>query len=346
MGNYIDNSKMKKISVKASRCLLLILILATKISHAFLIPSSTTAQSTSKSSVHQVAPLLAVRVSNETEAPQAELAASPKQRISMTGLAAKQALDDDRDFERVTDAKFLERNKRWIVLVDDEEAIRLAVGDYLYDQGYQVTACADADSFLDVCQKTVGLDGGASPQPVPDAIVSDVRMPGKDGLELLGLIRSDARLSRVPVILLTAKGMAADRVAGYQAGANVYLPKPFAPEELLSILDNSIQRRQQMTSNKAGSLIDLKQEMASIKEIMKKNAGGVVKRTNVYLTLVEREVLDLLCNGYTNKEIAEERGVSIIGVNRMIQKLYTVTETETRTELVRWAMKTGYVSKR
>ena len=292
---------------------------------------------------------LTAQVSNETEAPPVEVTASssskgsPEQRITKAGASVKDAADRDADFERVKDTKFLERNKRWVVLVDDEEAIRLAVGDYLYDQGYQVTACADAEAFLDVCQPS---DNQEQPVVVPDAIISDVRMPGRDGLELLGLIRADERLSRVPVILLTAKGMAADRIAGYQAGANVYLPKPFDPEELLSILDNTIQRRQQMTNQKAGSLIDLKQEMASIKEIMKQNSNRVVQKTNVYLTLMEREVLELLCKGYTNQEIADKRGVNIMGVNRVIQKLYTTTGTETRTQLVRWAMKTGYVPKR
>lgn len=261
---------------------------------------------------------------------------------------------------KMRNAKFLERNKHWVVLVDDEEAIRLAVGDYLYDQGYQVTACADADAFLDICQRGLADAGdgsaaaaaesenaksGSMPIRVPDLIVSDVRMPGKNGLELLSLIRADHRLSRVPVILLTAKGLAADRVAGYKAGANVYLPKPFEPQELLSIIDNSIQRRKQMTSQK-GSLVDLKQEMNSIKEIMKRNAETVVQKTNVYLTLVEREVLEMICKGYTNQEIATERGVKVMGVTRVIQKLYDVTKTETRTELVRWAYKTGYVSKR
>lgn len=268
--------------------------------------------------------------------------------------------DDESFVQKVGDAKFMERNKHWVVLVDDEEAIRLAVGDYLYDQGYQVTACADADAFLDVCQrgklssKSADPDGSSSssssksnniPPKIPDVIVSDVRMPGLNGLELLALIKADSRLSRVPVILLTAKGMTADRVAGYKAGANVYLPKPFAPEELLSIVDNSIQRRRQMTSQK-GSLVDMKQEMTDIKEIMKRNAETVVQKTSVYLTLVEREVLGMVCEGFTNKEIASERGVNVMTVIRVVQKLYIETETETRTELVRWAYKTGYVSKR
>jgi DNA-binding NarL/FixJ family response regulator len=217
--------------------------------------------------------------------------------------------------------------------------------------GYQITACADADAFLEVCSDRRENENDNTNNhnyllpPTPDAIVSDVRMPGKDGLELLKLIRADERLSRVPVILLTAKGMTADRIAGYKAGANAYLPKPFDPAELLSILDNSIERRKQMANNQKGGLIDLKLDMESIKDIMRRNGEKVVQQTNVYLTPVEREVLELLCRGYTNKEIAEERGVNLTGVNRTIQKLYKVTNTETRTELVRWAFKTGYVSK-
>jgi len=255
---------------------------------------------------------------------------------------ASRGEDGDSGDNKIKDPKFLERGKRWVIIVDDEEAIRLAVGDYLYDKGYQVTACADADSLLEVCAKP--RSDGELPA-IPNAIISDIRMPGKDGIELLGLIRADERLERVPVILLTAKAMVQDRVAGYRAGADVYLPKPFDPDELLSIIDNSIQRRQQM-SGKNGNLKDLKQDMETIKQIMRKNSVGLVKKTDVYLTDAERDVLELICKGYSNSEIAAERGVGIMRINRMLQKIYLETATQTRTELVRWAIDTGYVSAR
>jgi DNA-binding NarL/FixJ family response regulator len=139
--------------------------------------------------------------------------------------------------------------------------------------------------------------------------------------------------------------MAQDRIEGYKAGADAYLPKPFDPYELLSIIDNIIQRRQQM-SGKHGNLMDLKQDMENIKQTMRRTSANMVKKTDVYLTNVERDVLELICKGYTNAEIAEERGVGIIGINRMIQKLYLETQTRTRTELVRWAITTGYVPAR
>jgi DNA-binding NarL/FixJ family response regulator len=250
---------------------------------------------------------------------------------------------DDPDPDKPLDRKFLERNKRWVILVDDERAIRLAVGDYLYDKGYQVTACADADAVFEVTTST------ASQRPtnstIPDAIISDIRMPGKDGIELLRMIRDDPLLKQVPVILLTAKGMTKDRIVGFQAGADAYLPKPFNPEELLSILDNLILRRQQMQGERS-DLDELKQNMEDIKLLMKQNAQDLVKDTDVYLTLAERQVLELLCKGYTNAEIAAEKGISVKSVPSTITRLYQKTNTFTRTALVRWALQTGYISKR
>jgi DNA-binding NarL/FixJ family response regulator len=235
-----------------------------------------------------------------------------------------------------TDKKFLQRHKYWIILVDDEDSIRQSVGDFLYDSGYQVTACADAAAAMEVCQNEYNN--------LPDVIVSDVRMPGTDGIALLKQIRKDKRLQRVPVILLTAKGLTADRIEGYKAGADAYLSKPFNPVELLSIVDCAILRRRQMVGTKVG-LAELKQEIAAIKHIMKQNGANVVKKTDVYLTPVEREVLTLVCKGYTNNEIAAERGVNVVGVSLHLTKLYIKSETKTRTELVRWAFQTGYVSK-
>jgi DNA-binding response OmpR family regulator len=248
----------------------------------------------------------------------------------------------DPEFEKTKDERFRERNKRWLVLVDDEESIRMAVGDFLYDQGYKVTACADANALVEV----VSTPPQEHKLPmVPDVIISDIRMPGRDGLELLQYVRGNKRLERVPVVLLTAKAFTSDRIEGYNAGADVYLTKPFDPEELLAIVDNLITRRQQMTGSK-GRLAELQEELANIKQILKINGANLVQRTNVYLTLNEREVLQLVCDGKMNSEIAQTREVTPERIAGILQQLYFKTETRTRTELVRWALKTGYVSKR
>ena len=245
------------------------------------------------------------------------------------------------DFAEQMDRKFVERAKNWIVLVDDDEGTRTAVGDYLYDQGFEITACADAEALLQVCRNA--RSPGELPR-VPDIIVSDIRMPGTDGIQLLEQIRADERLKRVPVVLLTAKALTQDRIAGYRAGADAYIPKPFDPDELVAILDNRIARKKQQ--NAKSNLWELRQGLLDIKELMKQNKAHVVQKTDVYLTLTEREVLELLSEGLTNSEIAQERNVSVAHVTNIINRMYAKTEVETRTQLVRWAIQTGYVPPR
>lgn len=246
--------------------------------------------------------------------------------------------DEEQAEEEILDTRFLQRNQYWTVLVDDEESIRVAVGDYLYDEGYQVTACADAAALL---EDVLPNDGTSR---LPDAIISDIRMPTTDGLQLLTRIRQNPFWARIPVILLTAKGLTADRVAGYQAGADAYLTKPFDPEELLSLLDNLILRRKQLVDNTTSGLTELQQQLAGIKQIMEGNTQRVVKSTTIFLSETERKVLNKLCEGYTNAEIAASCDLTVDKVGRTMSKLYQTTECKTRTELVRWAFATGYAS--
>lgn len=262
------------------------------------------------------------------------------------------------------DEHWKERARHWVILVDDEEAIRHAVGDFLFDQGYQVTACSDADAMFQVIFNSTGVperdnsSTAASDESainIPDIIISDVRMPHKDGIQITEFIRSHERLRRVPVVLLTAKSLTQDRVAGYRAGADVYLPKPFSPEELLSIIDGVILRRQQMAGER-GKMADLAEELSYVKQILQQDTGRSSidkdtssnsgnQRRQIRLTLKEQEVLEMLSMGYTNSEIAAERGVSTVAVNRTIQALYRKTSTSTRTELLRWGIQNGQLPK-
>lgn len=75
----------------------------------------------------------------------------------------------DSESSSEVDPLFVERHQRWVVIVDDEESIRLAVGDFLYDQGYQVTACADADSMLQLFASS--NDDATGLGRIPDAII-------------------------------------------------------------------------------------------------------------------------------------------------------------------------------
>ena len=114
-----------------------LLVLFAGSTYAFQIPSSTRQRHiiwTRRREPHVMVKSLSVSASNATEASVRE-EGGREDRIVKVGDSARNADDDDKDFERVKDAKFVERNKRWIVLIDDEESIRLAVGDYLYSSG-------------------------------------------------------------------------------------------------------------------------------------------------------------------------------------------------------------------
>jgi two-component system response regulator MprA len=109
-----------------------------------------------------------------------------------------------------------------ILVVDDERAVRDSLRRALELQGYQVDLAADGAEALAQLESN-GL---------PDAVVLDILMPGLDGLEVCRRIREQG--SEVPVLMLTARDAVGDRVAGLDAGADDYLVKPFALEELLA----------------------------------------------------------------------------------------------------------------
>jgi len=105
--------------------------------------------------------------------------------------------------------------------VDDEPAVRESIGRSLRFEGYQVDLAGDGHAALDAVLTRR-----------PDVVVLDVMMPGLDGLETCRRLRITG--DRVPVLMLTARRNVGDRVAGLDAGADDYLVKPFALEELLA----------------------------------------------------------------------------------------------------------------
>jgi two-component system response regulator MprA len=108
-----------------------------------------------------------------------------------------------------------------ILVVDDEPAVREALKRALQVEGYEVDLAADGGEALDRLGRRRA-----------DAIVLDILMPGIDGLEVCRLLRRIG--DRTPVLMLTARDAVADRVEGLDAGADDYLVKPFALEELLA----------------------------------------------------------------------------------------------------------------
>ncbi|HMI98324.1 MAG TPA: response regulator transcription factor [Gaiellaceae bacterium] len=109
-----------------------------------------------------------------------------------------------------------------ILVVDDERAVRDSLRRALELEGYEIELAADGNEALDRVESS----------EEPDAIILDVLMPGMDGLEVCRRLRGDGRT--LPVLMLTARTEVEDRVAGLDAGADDYVTKPFALEELLA----------------------------------------------------------------------------------------------------------------
>ena len=117
-----------------------------------------------------------------------------------------------------------------VLVVDDERAVRDSLRRALELEGYEVELAVDgADALL-------RLEANGQ----PDAVILDVLMPGVDGLEVCRRIRGKG--NGVPVLMLTARTEVESRVAGLDAGADDYLPKPFALEELLARLRALLRR--------------------------------------------------------------------------------------------------------
>ncbi|WOR14792.1 response regulator transcription factor [Hyphomonas sp. FCG-A18] len=119
-----------------------------------------------------------------------------------------------------------------LLIVDDDDRIRDLLKKYLGRQGYKMTVAADAKAARKLFQ-TFSFD----------LAILDIMMPGEDGLSLLSALRQDG--NQTPVLLLTARGNASDRIEGLKLGADDYLPKPFEPEEL-SLRVAAILRRTHM----------------------------------------------------------------------------------------------------
>jgi DNA-binding response OmpR family regulator len=115
-----------------------------------------------------------------------------------------------------------------VLLIDDDTRLHELLASYLKQNGFQVAVAEDGRKGL------AALEAGAF-----DAVLLDVMMPGMDGIEVVKRIRTK---SRIPVLMLTAKGDETDRVVGLELGADDYIAKPFSPRELLARLRAVLRR--------------------------------------------------------------------------------------------------------
>ena len=195
-----------------------------------------------------------------------------------------------------------------ILVVDDDSGIRSLVKKYLDENNFLVTT---ADSAEDASEKIKVI--------LFDLIVLDIMMPGKSGLEF---IEDHKKKLDTPIILLTAKGEASERVKGLEIGADDYLPKPFEPRELIlrikNILNKTIKTEQKRVIEFANVKIDLNKLL-----IMKKNKEFKINNT-------EKIILEKMINNPGKKfsresigrliDLDKERSIDVI-ITRLRKKI-------------------------
>jgi two-component system, OmpR family, response regulator MprA len=169
-----------------------------------------------------------------------------------------------------------------VLVVDDDAPVRRMLERTLAAAGYAVTAAGDGGAALVAVERSV-----------PDVVVLDVAMPGVDGLSVCRRLR--ARGLAVPILLLTARDAVADRVAGLDAGADDYLVKPFATDELLArvrallrrgvappgvlAFDDVVLEVETRTARRGDSDLGLSTREADLLELLLRNPRRVVSRT-------------------------------------------------------------------
>jgi two-component system phosphate regulon response regulator PhoB len=171
--------------------------------------------------------------------------------------------------------------KSLVLVVDDEEDMRELVAMNLRRAGYAVVEAADGVTGLAVAR-----------QRMPACVVLDVMMPGRSGLQVLQELRGDEALKHIPVVMLTAKAMTEDRVAGLEKGADDYLAKPFSPKELVLRVQAVLRRAESGAAATTGLTVGpFHFDRVSVQ--LRVNGGPVD------LTLLEFKLLHLLasCNG-------------------------------------------------
>jgi DNA-binding NarL/FixJ family response regulator len=207
---------------------------------------------------------------------------------------------------------YTNQTSRKLLLVDDDFSLVFLLKDYLEFQGYQVTAVNNGLQALDVLEKDI-----------PDMIICDVMMPEVDGYEFLKSLRDRQDIGWIPVLFLSALGQSLDRIKGLNLGANVYMNKPFEPEELLAQVKSTLNQFSQ-----------IQQHIKTIPPVttpIQVNPGVKVTRT-------ELKVLLQIAKGFSNKKIAREMNLSQRTVESHVSNLLGKTGLNNRTELTRWVI--------
>jgi DNA-binding NarL/FixJ family response regulator len=202
-----------------------------------------------------------------------------------------------------------------LLIVDDEPNLLRAVAACLQAEDYEVsTARSGREALMQLVES------------VPDLIVSDIRMPGIDGYQLARQLRGSPRTALIPIVFLTAKDETADRIEGFRAGIDVYLTKPFEPQELIAVV-KGILNRVERTHSQIARLVGTEEPEADL------------FLQDEELTDAENRVALAVSRGLSNKEIAVELEISVRTVENHISHILDKKGFSNRVEIARYVFK-------
>lgn len=207
-----------------------------------------------------------------------------------------------------------QKDSKKLLLIDDDPNLILLVKDYLEFRGYQVVTAENGREALDILE-----------QEIPDMIICDVMMPEMDGYALVEHVRSNPSTGWIPFLFLSAKGQSQDRVKGLSKGADVYMVKPFEPEELVAQVESSLKQANRLIHHNKG---------AELGQTLQVPEG-------VELTPTELKVVQLVAQGMANRDIAIQLKVSQRTIESHVSNMLNKTNLHNRTELARWAIESN-----
>lgn len=157
-----------------------------------------------------------------------------------------------------------------ILVIDDDVEMTEMLGEYLEPEGFAIEVCHDGESGLKRALQANCL-----------LVVLDVMLPRVNGFEVLRRLRAS---SQIPVLMLTARGDAVDRVIGLQAGADDYLPKPFDPQELVARVRAILRRTapSALRTEPAGDVL-------TVADVVLDSRARTVRRSGAYVELTSAE---------------------------------------------------------
>ncbi|MCL6476791.1 MAG: response regulator transcription factor [Peptococcaceae bacterium] len=193
-----------------------------------------------------------------------------------------------------------------ILVVDDEPNIQELIKYSLEKENCQVITAPDGKTGLDMARLYL-----------PDLIILDIMLPGKDGFEVCRQLTSDARTAHIPIIMLSAKDEEIDKVLGLELGAHDYVTKPFSPRELAARVKANLRRREYV------------KDAGEIKEIRCKN---LVIRPEMYEAVLDGTKLDLTPKEFEILVLLASNPGRVFTRSMLLEKIWGFNEArETRT---------------